>query len=77
MVLGRLSLLRLHNSRFSMSTTSRQKKAAKTIQLLCEELSFEQGTQVSMATTNKHHHTEKLSGGIYQPLYPLRPTKRE
>ena len=44
--------------------------------------SLEQGAQVSMATqrtasTTRHHHTEKLSGDTYQPLYSPRPVKRE
>ena len=43
---------------------------------------LEQGMQVSMttqraATTTRHHHTEKLSGDTYQPLYSPRPAKRE
>ena len=44
--------------------------------------SLEQGTQVSTATqraatTNRHRHTEKLSGDTYQPLYSPRLAKRE
>ena len=42
----------------------------------------EQGMQVSTithnpATTTKHHHSEKLSGDTYQPVYLPQPTKRE
>ena len=44
--------------------------------------SIEQGMQVSKATqraatTTRHHHTEKLSGDTYQPVYLPRPAKRE
>ena len=46
-----------------------------------QNASLKQRAQVSMATqrvarTTKHHHTEKLSGDTYQPLYSSRPTKR-
>ena len=30
---------------------------------------LKQGAHVSMATTTRHCHTEKLSGDSYQPLY--------
>ena len=45
-------------------------------------VSVMQGTQVSMATqrvafTTRHHHTEKLSGDTYQPVYLPWPAKRE
>ena len=45
-------------------------------------VSLEQGAQVSTATqraatTNRHRHTEKLSGNTYQSPCSLRPTKRE
>ena len=44
--------------------------------------SMKQGTQVSMvtqraATTTRHHHTDKLSGDTYQPVYLPWPAKRE
>ena len=47
-----------------------------------QNASLEQGVQVSTATqraatTTRHHHTEKLSGDTYQPLYSPRPVKRE
>ena len=47
-----------------------------------QNVSLEQGAQVSMATqraatTTRHRHTEKLSGDTYQPLYSPRPEKRE
>ena len=43
---------------------------------------LKQGVQVSTATqratiATRHHHTEKLSGDPYQPLYSPRPAKRE
>ena len=42
--------------------------------------SLEQGAQVSTATqraatTTRHHHTEKLSGDTYQPLYSPKTSK--
>ena len=45
-------------------------------------VSIEQGTQVSKATqraatTTRHHHTDKLSGDTYQPVYLPWPAKRE
>ena len=47
-----------------------------------QNASIEQGTQVSMATqraatTTRHHHTDKLSGDTYQPVYLPWPAKRE
>ena len=47
-----------------------------------QNASLEQGAPVSMATqrvatTARHHHTEKLSGDTYQPLYSPMPAKRE
>ena len=44
--------------------------------------SIEQGMQVSTATqraatTTRHHHTDKLSGDTYQPVYLPWPAKRE
>ena len=47
-----------------------------------QNVSIEQGTQVSMATqraatTTRHHCTDKLSGDTYQPVYLPWPAKRE
>ena len=47
-----------------------------------QNASIEQGTQVSTATqraatTTRHHHTDKLSGDTYQPVYLPWPAKRE
>lgn len=39
--------------------------------------SLEQSVQVSMATTTKQCHSEKLSRNTYQPPYSLRPAMRE
>jgi len=42
-------------------------------------MSLEQSMQVSMATlraaTTRHCHTDRVSGGIYQPIYFLSPVK--
>ena len=45
-----------------------------------QNASLEQGAQVSTATlraatTTRHHHTEKLTGDTYQPLYSPRPAR--
>ena len=47
-----------------------------------QNVSVEQGTQVSTATqraatTTRHRHTEKLSGDTYQLVYLPQPAKRE
>ena len=47
-----------------------------------QNASLEQGAQLSTTTqrgttTSRHHHTEKLSGESYQPLYLPGPRKRQ
>jgi len=47
-----------------------------------QNASLEQGAQLSTttqrgATITRHHHTEKLSGESYQPLYSPGPRKRQ